>query len=141
LDRTSLGKLIAVHGVSPAIQQRAAALAALSFLFFLAMMAALYARGHFGYFLLATAFLVVFVFTMAGWGMQRPNVVELYDRGVAFRKFLAQWPDIANVVHEPGGPLKLTTTDNRTASIPRTVEGLDVLEIYIRGRCGRRHGV
>ena len=140
MDRSSLGKLIAVHGVSPAFQQRAAAVAGLSLLFFLAMMVALYARGHFGYFLLATAFLVVFLFTMAGWWMQRRSVVKLFERGVAFRKFLAQWEDIATVEHEPGGPLRLTTTDHRSASIPRTVQGLGVLEIYIRGRCGRRSG-
>jgi hypothetical protein len=140
LDRSSFGKLIAVHGVSPAFQQRAAAVAGLSFLFFLGMMVAMFARGHFGYLLLAASFLVVFVFTMVGWWMQRRNVVELFDRGVAFRKFLAEWQDIATVEHEPGGPLKLTTTDHRSASIPRTVQGLDVLEIYIRGRCSRRPG-
>ena len=140
MDRSSFGKLIAVHGVSPAFQQRAAAVAGLSFLFFLGMMVVLYARGHFGYFLLATAFLVVFIFTMAGWWLQRRNVVELFDRGVAFKRFLAQWEDIATVEHEPGGPLNLTTTDRHSVSIPRTVQGLDVLEIYIRGRCGRRSG-
>lgn len=50
--------------LSPAHVQRAAFIAVLSFLFFLAMMFAYYIRGSVLYFLLATAFLVVYIFTM-----------------------------------------------------------------------------
>ena len=139
MDRSPLGKLIAVHGVSASYQQRAAAVAGLSFLFFLAMMVAFYARAHFGYFLLSTAFLVVFAFTMAGWWMQRRNVVEIFDRGVAFRGLVIEWEDIADIEREPGGPLRLTAAERGTVSIPRTVHAIDALETHIRGRCGRRH--
>jgi uncharacterized membrane protein len=50
--------------IPPAQAQRAAFIAVLSFLFFLAMMLAYYLRGSILYFLLATAFLVVYIFTM-----------------------------------------------------------------------------
>ena len=51
-------------GTSPAQLQRAAFIAVLSFLFFLAMMFTYYLRQSLLYFLLATAFLVVYVITM-----------------------------------------------------------------------------
>ena len=50
--------------VSPAQVQRSAFIAALSFLFFLGMMFAFYLRQNILYFLLATAFLIVYVITM-----------------------------------------------------------------------------
>lgn len=50
--------------LSPAHAQRVAFIAVLSFLFFLAMMFAYYIRGSLLYFLLATAFLLVYIFTM-----------------------------------------------------------------------------
>ena len=50
--------------VSAAQLQRASFVAALSFLFFLAMMFAYYIRQSPLYFLLATAFLIVYIVTM-----------------------------------------------------------------------------
>ncbi len=50
--------------MSPAHIQRVAFIAILSFLFFLGMMFVYYLRGSLLYFLLATAFLVVYVITM-----------------------------------------------------------------------------
>lgn len=44
--------------------QRAVFIAVLSFLFFLAMMIAFYIRQSMLYFLLASAFLIVYIFTM-----------------------------------------------------------------------------
>ena len=125
--------------MAPAYQQRATAVAGLSFVFFLAMMIAYYARGHYGYFLLSTAFLVVFAFTMAGWWMQRRNVVELYDRGVVIRKFMAKWDDIAAIERKADGHLKLITIEHESALIPRTIYAIDVLETYLRERCCPQH--
>ena len=48
----------------PAQAQRAAFIAVLSFLFFLVMMFTYYIRGSVLYFLLATAFLIVYILTM-----------------------------------------------------------------------------
>ena len=50
--------------VSPAHLQRAVFIAVLSFMFFLAMMFAFYIRQSILYFLLATAFLIVYIVTM-----------------------------------------------------------------------------
>jgi hypothetical protein len=53
--------------MSPAQLQRAAFIAVLSFLFFLAMMFAYYIRQSALYFLLATAFLIVYIVTMVSF--------------------------------------------------------------------------
>ena len=129
-----LGKLVAVHAVSPVHQQRAAVVAGLAFLFFLAMMFLIYIRGHFGYFLLSTAFLVLFIFTMTGWWMQRRNAVEVFDRGLIFRKFITTWDEVTAVERDRDGTLKLTSKANGTIAIPKTIHALDDLLAYIRSR-------
>jgi hypothetical protein len=57
-----------VGNLPPAAQvQRAVFIAVLSFLFFLAMMVAFFVRQSILYFLLATAFLIVYIFTMVSF--------------------------------------------------------------------------
>ena len=134
MERSSLGKLIAVHAVSPVHQQRAAVVAGVSLFFFLAMMLLVYFRGHFGYFLLSTAFLVVSIFTAIGWWMQQRNVAEVFDRGLAFRKFIAAWDQISEVERSPDGALRLKKNDKAAVTIPKTLDALDRLEVHIRDR-------
>ncbi len=121
-----------MHAVSPVHQQRAAVVAGLSFLFFLAMMFLVYIRGHFGYFLLSTAFLVVFIFTAIGWWMQRRNAVEVFERGLAFRKLTATWGEISEVSRTPDGALKLTINGKNSTTFPKTLDALERLEAHIR---------
>ncbi|MGI9054285.1 MAG: DUF6585 family protein [Pyrinomonadaceae bacterium] len=97
----TLGKLQAVHRTSPIFLQRAAILAVVSFVFFLAMMVAFSIRQHFGYFLLATAFFIVQLFTLFGWLTQRKNELKLHENGFTFRKKLCLWDEIES--------MKLTT--------------------------------
>lgn len=61
------------HPDSPAQLQRAAFVAVLSFLFFLAMMLLFYIRQSFLYFLLATAFLIVYIVMMISLVRLRRN--------------------------------------------------------------------
>lgn len=68
--------------ISPAQLQRAAFVAVLSFLFFLAMMFAYYIRQSALYFLLATAFLVVYIVTMISFVRLRRSGKEPPDRRV-----------------------------------------------------------
>lgn len=58
----------------PAQVQRAVFIAVLSFLFFLAMMFAYYVRQSLLYFLLATAFLIVYFVTMISFVRLRRNL-------------------------------------------------------------------
>ncbi len=63
--------------MSPAHLQRAAFMAVLSFLFFLAMMIAFYVRQSMLYFLLASAFLIIYIFTMVSLIRMRKRQTHL----------------------------------------------------------------
>ena len=91
------GKLIAVHTMAPAHIQRAAFIAVLSFLFFAATMFLFYIRESLLYFLLASAFLIVYLVTMLSWLIQRKNVVQVFEGGFACRSKQAAWDEIAEV--------------------------------------------
>ena len=60
--------------VSPAQVQRAVFIAVLSFMFFLAMMLAFYIRQSMLYFLLATAFLLIYIVTMVSFLRLRKGI-------------------------------------------------------------------
>jgi hypothetical protein len=93
----NLGKLESTHGIAPAYMMRAVVVASLSFVFFLLMLAGFYIRQNIGYFLLSTAFLVVYVLTMFGWLAQRRKVLRVYENGFSYKKFAASWDELDSV--------------------------------------------
>ena len=93
----NLGRLVSSHSTSPAYLQRAAIVAVVSFIFFLAMLAAFYVRQQFGYFVLSSGFLVVYVFTLIGWVMQKRNIVSVHEGGLKYRKFRTEWSEVQSV--------------------------------------------
>lgn len=103
--------------------QRAVFIAVLSFLFFMAMMLAFYIRQNIGYFLLSTAFLLVYIATMFSWIRQRRTVVEVYDNGLRFRDSSVFWSDITGVEKtgvlslEKGEKLQLPTALDRSEEL------------------------
>ena len=94
MSELRLGKLVSVHGISPAFLQRAVIIAVLSFVFFLAMLSAFYAWQKLGYFLLSTAFLIVYIVTMFSWVLLRKNVLKIYKNGLSYKNFKARWDEI-----------------------------------------------
>lgn len=98
-DRTppDLGRLETVYGIAPAFMQRAAMVAALSFVFFIAMMVAFYIRQNVGYFLLATAFLLVQLLTLFGWLAQRRAEFKIYEKGFVYKKQACAWDEIESM--------------------------------------------
>lgn len=130
-DHKNLGKLVAIHGTSPVFLQRAAIVAAVSFLFFFAMLIAFYLRQHFGYFLLSTAFLIVFVFTLIGWWLQKRNAVEIFANGLRYNKRKLGWQEIT-AIENSDRELVLIQTDGEKLAIPGTIFALDEIEHYIR---------
>jgi hypothetical protein len=128
-----LGKLESVHGVAPAYLQRAAIVCLLSFVFFLAMMFGFYIRQNIGYFLLATAFLLVNVLTLIGWMFLRRSLVSIHEHGIAFRKFRLRWDEIAGVERPAGRRgLEITRKNGERLILPETIDQLDRIEIRIR---------
>ena len=133
-----LGRLVAVHPIAPAYLQRAAFMAVLSFVFFLAMMVGFYIRQSAGYFLLATAFLIVYLLMMFSLFWQRKSVVKIYQNGIEFKKFLAQWHEIELVdptLNRRGtARLELKRSDGLTVTLPDTVVDAEGMNANIRRR-------
>ncbi|MEO8572712.1 MAG: hypothetical protein ABI481_01995 [Pyrinomonadaceae bacterium] len=133
-SRTDLGALVSVHGTSPAALQRAAVVTILSFFFFLAMLLIFYVRDQFIYFVLSTAFLVVYIFTMIGWVMQKRNVVSIHENGIAYRKFAARWDEIQSVNAVAASGITLTKSSGETVVVGPNIDGVDQIAITIRNR-------
>src|SRR5436309_2846799 len=95
--KQDLGKLIVVHGIAPAYQQRAIFIVILSFLFFLGTMTVYYIRQNALYFILATAFLMLYLLTLFSFFMQRRSIVSVYEGGISYKKRAARWSEIDSV--------------------------------------------
>jgi hypothetical protein len=120
-----LGRLVSVHPIQPAYLQRAAFMAVLSFVFFLAMMVGYYIRQDAGYFLLATGFLVVYLFMMFSLFSQRKSVVKIYQNGIEFNKFFAEWNELEAAKAGPDrrgrSRLELIRADGQKVILPDSV--------------------
>jgi hypothetical protein len=127
-----LGKLISVHGTSPAFLQRAAIVAVLSFFFFMAMLLVFYIQQQMIYFVLSTAFLIVYIFTLIGWVMQKRNVVSIYARGITYRKFSARWDELQSVKAEPASGITISNTNGESVTIGETTTDLSRIALLIR---------
>jgi hypothetical protein len=131
---SSYGRLIKIYGIHPAYMQRAVFVAVLSFIFFLAMMFAFYLRQHFGYFLLSTAFLLVYLATLFSWVMQRRNVVKVSEFGFEYRKFACTWAELMSVERsaERNGGIAVNSKDRKTITIPSSINGIEEIEAILR---------
>lgn len=129
----SLGKLISVHGTSPAFLQRAAIVAILSFVFFLLMLLTFYLRQQIGYFILSSAFLVVYLFTMIGWWMQKRNVVNLHENGISHRKFTMTWDEIESFSRTDQG-VKLTSKKGSETVLPNSIVNVEQIVLFISSK-------
>jgi len=126
----NLGKQIGSHGISPVFLQRAAFIAVLSFALFLAMMLGFYVRQNLGYFLLATAFLLVYLFMMFSWVIQRRTEIRIFENGFSYRKRSVRWDDIKAV--GPDGVVD--TTDGVKVAIPPSIRDFDALLNVLRAK-------
>lgn len=129
-----LGRLISVHGTSPATLQRAAIVAVLSFFFFMAMLLVFYLRQQIVYFVLSTAFLVVYVFTLIGWVMQKRNLVTIYENGITYRKFISKWDEIQSVRSDTTTGLTIVKTNGEKVTIGKNIADFNEIAVTIRKR-------
>ncbi len=136
MPTTDLGKLKGVFGISPAVMQRAAAVSLLSFVFFLLMMGGFYWRQNMGYFLLATAFLVVNILTLLGWIAIRRRTVQVYEQGFQFKGVRAGWEDIRDVERGAYG-LKINKKDGASIELPAAIDRLDAIAAIISAETAR----
>ncbi len=126
----SLGKIVAIHVLAAEHVQRAVFIAVLSFVFFMAMMVVFYVRENLLYFLLASAFLVVYVITLLSWILQRRSVVKVHERGISFKKQTATWDEISGV-DDTG---TVTLKSQKQIVLPRVLNDLDSVVGRIRSK-------
>jgi hypothetical protein len=131
VNKGQLGRLVSVHPTAPAFIQRAAIVAILAFVFFLVMLVAFLLRQQIGYLILAAAFLVLNLFTLIGFVVQRKNLVSVFDNGFRYRKLSARWPEIVSVDDLESG-LNIVKTDGSVIKIPRSIDDLGRLNSHIR---------
>ena len=93
-------------------------------------MFAYYLRQDIGYFLMSTAFLIVYLVMMFSIVMQRKSVVEVYERGIRIKKDTLPWQEIESV--SSAGELLLR--DQRKVHLPKSVVSFDQLISDLRAR-------
>lgn len=91
------GKLLSVHPIAPAYVQRAVFVTVLSFAFFIATMVVYYLRQSLVFFVLASAFLVVYLAMMFSLIMLRRSTVVVYENGIDLRKRYTAWGEMAGI--------------------------------------------
>jgi hypothetical protein len=128
-NQKNLGRLVAVHPISPAHLQRAVLLAILSFVFFLSMMFAFYLMQSLVFFLLATAFLVIYLVTMYSFITGKKKAVEVFENGVRMGKISSSWSEVSGVNDD--GVVDLS--NGKKLEIPRSVHERNALIARIRG--------
>jgi hypothetical protein len=132
--KQDLGELISVHGISPMYLQRSLFIAVLSLIFFLTMMAGFYIRPSIGYFVLATAFLLVYLVTMISWVLLRRRQVGLYEKGLTYKGDSVLWENIRGI-DENG---EIITANGEKFVIPKSINNFGLVLNVIRTRVGSR---
>ena len=80
----------------------------------------------------STAFLVVYIFTMIGWVMQKRNVVSVYENGITYKKFSSTWEDLQSVKADPETGISLVKSVGESITIPQTIAGLPQILAVIK---------
>ena len=132
-SRDELGQLNAVYRPAPAFLQRAVFLTILSFVFFLGTMFIYYVRQGFVYFILASAFLVLYVISLISFFGQRKNLLKVYELGIEFKNNKALWTDIESVSDE--GVVQIT--GDRKMVIPKSLGNFDDIVRHVRSMVQR----
>lgn len=103
----------------------------LSFIFFTGMMLMLYIRQNLVYFLLASAFLVIYLVMMSSFFMARKKTVEVYENGLRIGRETIFWSDIDSI--DDDGSLTRSRTP-KTIAIAFSIVRRDELLAHVRGR-------
>lgn len=142
MSKLQLGKLQSVYGIATRLIQRAVIVSALSFIFFLAMMVAFYIRQNIGYFLLSTAFLLVYLLTMFGWLLMRKNIVKVYENGFTYKKSTVGWDEIKTVSLNEKRRCEIEKNNGEKIVLPETIQDIEqIAERFKREIPNRKESV
>jgi hypothetical protein len=90
----------------------------LSFFFFLAMLVGFAVRSHFGYLILAAAFLVLHIFSLTGLWMLRTKSISIFQNGLEFRRRFIPWSDLQSGDFPAKKDLSALGNDRPAPSVP-----------------------
>ncbi len=124
-DPQDLGRLVSLYPISALSVQRAVFVAVLSFVFFMAMMLVFYSLESLLYFLLASAFLVIYLITMIGIFMQKKSVLKIFEHGITYKSFSGRWEDIEAVSNSGRNVFEIKKTNGETTVLPSSLQDLD----------------
>ncbi|MGI8811804.1 MAG: hypothetical protein ACR2IH_04665 [Pyrinomonadaceae bacterium] len=137
-NEKDLGKVIGKFPVAAANIQRAAIVAATSFLFFLLMLGAFYIRQQIGYFILSSAFLIVYIFTMVGWWLQKRKIAKIHTDGFVYERFVCTWDEVESVSSPKAvGGMTIRTKSGRSITVPPSIDSISELFRLVSARIGR----
>ena len=128
MGNPQLGRLVAVYQTDPAYLQRGFFITLLSFLFFLATSGLLYYRGGLVYFILSTAFLIIYLLSLFSLFRFRRTELRVYELGFSFRGRNVPWPEVSGI--NPSGEIRLS--DGKTLVIPKSLLNFQALLDKIR---------
>ena len=111
--------------------QRAAIVAVLSFIFFIAMLAVFSFRKQIGYFILSTAFLVVELFTLLGLFSHRRNILEIREHGIKYKKKSIHWEEIDSLKETSDGGFEITLSDHGKILVPPSLFDIENARRFI----------
>jgi hypothetical protein len=94
----------------------------------MSMMLAFYMMQSLVYFLLATAFLVIYLVTMYSFITGRKTTIEVFENGIRIGKTSAMWPEIAGI--DDNGIVEIARGSK--IEVPRSIYERDVLITLIR---------
>lgn len=93
-----------------------------------------YLQQGFVYFLLSTAFLVIYLVTMISWILQRRNIVKLYENGIEYRKYSCFWNEIESLSAGEANTVEVRTKAGGKFTISATISGLDQIVRTIKSK-------
>jgi hypothetical protein len=99
-------------------------------------MFAFYLMQKLGFFLLATAFLVIYLVTMYSFITGRKKTVEVFENGLRMGKTSAVWSDVLGV--DDAGVVELS--NGRTIDIPQSISERDALITLLRSNVNQKGG-
>jgi hypothetical protein len=110
--------------------------AALSFAFFLAMLLGFYVREQIGYFILSSAFLVIYILTMVGWLLLKRQKLGIHENGISYRRAKVLWSEISRVEDLDPRSFAVKGSDGTTLTVSDAVTDWRKVREIIAERSG-----
>jgi ABC-type bacteriocin/lantibiotic exporter with double-glycine peptidase domain len=100
--------------------------------FFIITLLFFYIQQELMFFVMSTAFLVIYILTMLSWVMQKRNTVSIYENGIKYRKFSSTWDEIKSVAADAKSGITIVKLSGERAVIGDAISGVNEIASTIR---------